>query len=77
MLGGCPVIIKFLRLLSSNDINHKGDSIIHVKTFPQLSSYVTLSEAVRRARVSCKQSGDPSWLAYQLYGHPNSQVKLG
>jgi CHAT domain-containing protein len=46
--------------------------------YKQLSNRITpLGEAVKRARNDCKQSGDPSWLAYQLYGHPNSLIKLG
>ena len=45
--------------------------------YNQLSNGVTpLGEAVRRARKDCKQPGDPSWLAYQMYGHPNSIIKL-
>jgi CHAT domain len=46
--------------------------------YKQLSNGLTpLGEAVRRARNDCKRPGDPSWLAYQLYGHPNSIIKLG
>jgi hypothetical protein len=45
--------------------------------YDQLSKGVALGEAVRNARNSCKKYGDPSWLAYQLYGHPNLQVKFG
>jgi hypothetical protein len=43
----------------------------------ELSSGTTLGEAVRKARDACKQSGDPSWLAYQLYGHPNVTINFG
>jgi hypothetical protein len=43
----------------------------------QLSSGTALGESVRQARNKCKQSGDPSWLAYQLYGHPNSTINIG
>ncbi|MFF4837544.1 SUMF1/EgtB/PvdO family nonheme iron enzyme [Streptomyces sp. NPDC001315] len=35
---------------------------------------VPVAEAVREARNSAKISGDPSWLAYQLYAHPTSRV---
>jgi len=37
-----------------------------------------LAEAVRRARLEIrkKKPGDPTWLAYSLYGHPNAKVKL-
>lgn len=42
--------------------------------YTQLSNGTTLGDAVRAARIKCKDNGDPSWLAYQLYGHPNSQI---
>ena len=45
--------------------------------YHKLSEGVTLGEAVRQARNLIRQAGDPSWLAYELYGHPNSHVKLG
>lgn len=45
--------------------------------YNELSNGTTLGEAVRKARNECKQSGDPSWLAYQLYGHPNVIINFG
>ena len=45
--------------------------------YNELSNGTTLGEAVRQARNNCKQSGDPSWLAYQLYGHPNGTINFG
>jgi CHAT domain-containing protein len=47
--------------------------------YDQLSMGIALGEAVRIARNHCKQTsaGDPSWLAYELYGQPNSTIKLG
>lgn len=45
--------------------------------YNELSIGTTLGEAVRKARNACKQSGDPSWLAYQLYGHPNVTINFG
>jgi CHAT domain-containing protein len=45
--------------------------------YNELSSGTTLGEAVRKARSKCRQSGDPSWLAYQLYGHPNVKISFG
>jgi hypothetical protein len=44
--------------------------------YDEFSKGATLGEAVRSARISCKASGDPSWLAYQLYGHPNSKMNF-
>jgi CHAT domain-containing protein len=45
--------------------------------YKQLSAGTTLGEAVQKARTSCKEPGDSSWLAYELYGQPNSPIKLG
>jgi hypothetical protein len=45
--------------------------------YTKLSEGVSLGEAVRAARLKCKKMGDPSWLAYELYGHPNMKVKFG
>src|SRR5215211_4891308 len=45
--------------------------------YKQLSAGTALGQAVQKARSSCKEQGDSSWLAYELYGQPNSYVKLG
>ncbi|HSF49506.1 MAG TPA: CHAT domain-containing protein [Nitrososphaeraceae archaeon] len=45
--------------------------------YTELFKGTTLGEAVQIARNKSKRSGDPSWLAYQLYGHPNLQIKFG
>jgi CHAT domain-containing protein len=47
--------------------------------YNQLSMGITLGEAVRISRNHCKvtSDGDPSWLAYELYGQQNSIIKLG
>ncbi len=34
----------------------------------------TVAEAVRQGRISARREGDPSWLAYSLYAHPNARV---
>jgi hypothetical protein len=39
--------------------------------YTELSKGVTIGEAVRVARKTCKKFGDPSWLAYEFYGQPN------
>ena len=44
--------------------------------YNQLASSVTLGESVKNARNKCKKEGDTSWLAYQLYGHPNCTIKF-
>ena len=45
--------------------------------YDELAKGTILGDAVRRARNYCKTNGDPSWLAYQLYGHPSIQIKFG
>lgn len=44
--------------------------------YGQLRAGLTLGEAVNRARrVASSQAGDPSWLAYTVYG--NSRATVG
>lgn len=42
--------------------------------YENLFQGVPLGEAVRKARVQAKQNGDPSWLAYTVYGHPMARI---
>lgn len=44
--------------------------------YNQVKDGTPVGEAVRRARIRCKKLGDPSWLAYQLYAHPNLQLSI-
>lgn len=44
--------------------------------YNQLSSGITLGESIKNARNKSRQSGDTSWFAYQVYGHPNSKIKF-
>ena len=44
--------------------------------YNQLASGISLGESVKNARNKCKKEVDTSWLAYQLYGHPNSKIKF-
>lgn len=44
--------------------------------YSQLASGISLGESVKNARNKCKKEGDTSWLAYQLYGHPNCTIKI-
>lgn len=45
--------------------------------YNQLLNGVSLGEAVTASRLKCRKIGDASWLAYELYGHPNMKVTFG
>jgi CHAT domain len=60
-------------LWSVNDVT----AFNFVKEFyTQLSSGTSLGESVKIARNKAKIEGDTSWLAYQVYGHPNYKIKF-
>jgi CHAT domain-containing protein len=44
--------------------------------YSQLAVGISLGESIKNARIKCKREGDTSWLAYQLYGHPNSKTNF-
>jgi CHAT domain len=37
---------------------------------------MTVAEAVRGARRTAREAGNPTWLAYSLYAHPNARIRL-
>jgi hypothetical protein len=41
-----------------------------------LDGETTVAEAVRSARREARKAGNPTWLAYSLYAHPNATVRL-
>jgi len=38
---------------------------------------MTVAQAVHEARLDCKKSGDPTWLAYVYYGSPALKIEFG
>lgn len=44
--------------------------------YTHLQNGETIAEATRQARKESRQKGDPTWLAYSLYAHPNAVVHL-
>ncbi len=44
--------------------------------YTQLFQGETLGEATYQARIAARQEGDPTWLAYSVYGHPNAKIHL-
>lgn len=53
-------------------VNDKSAAGFAAEFYRGLLAGKTLGEAVRAARYVAREEGDPSWLAYSIYGHPNA-----
>ncbi len=42
--------------------------------YERLLAGEALAAAVRAGRLAAREAGDPTWLAYSVYGHPNARV---
>ena len=52
-------------------------AMLFAKTFYQeLFAGQTVGEAVRQARLAAQRAGDPTWLAYSVYAHPNARMAI-
>ena len=55
------------------------DTLAHkfAKTFyTELAAGKTVGEALLAGRRSAREDGDPTWLAYSAYAHPNARIAL-
>jgi len=44
--------------------------------YSNLLEYKTVAEAVRSSHIAKRRIGDPTWLAYSVYSHPNARFTL-
>src|SRR5581483_6676856 len=42
--------------------------------YQSLANGNTIAEAVRQGRLEARREGDPTWLAYSMYAHPNASM---
>ena len=76
---GTTILRGWCKLINGTlwSINDQSALRFSQELYSKLLNGAVLGEAVREARIACRQRGDPSWLAYTLYGRPNHSIKLG
>jgi hypothetical protein len=58
------------------EVTDDGAMVFVVSFYRALARELTVAEAVHCARRhAARRSGDPTWLAYSVYGHPNATVR--
>jgi hypothetical protein len=59
------------------EISDEGGLAFATALYEGLLAGQTVAAAVRQARLKARREGDPTWLAYTVYAHPNARVANG
>ncbi len=59
------------------DVEDETALLMAISLYRTLLNGEPIAEAVRQARQAVRNTGNPAWLAYCLYAHPNAKVRVG